>query len=177
VFQASLGNHDAREQRSYAPFNMKDHLYYSFKAPAQNVRFFALESTYPVPEQILWFEKELKDSTEDWKIVYFHHPLYSSAGRHGSEVDLRVLLEPLFVKYGVNLVFSGHDHVYERIKPQQGIYYFVSGAAGQLRKGDLQKSDLTAAGFDQDRSFMIVEINKDDLWFQATARTGKTVDS
>ena len=49
------------------------------------------------------------------------------------------LLEPLFVKYGVNVVFSGHDHVYERLKPQKGIYYFVSGAGGQLRKGNLKR--------------------------------------
>ena len=53
-FYASLGNHDAREQRYYKPFNMDGKLYYSFKAPKQNVRFFALESTYPEPEQIAW---------------------------------------------------------------------------------------------------------------------------
>src|SRR4029077_11823359 len=86
-------------------------------------------------------------------------------------------LEPLFVKYGVNVVFSGHDHVYERLKPQKGIYYFVSGAAGELRRGDLVKSDQTAAGFDQDRSFMVVEINGAEMFFQAIARTGQIVDS
>ena len=82
-----------------------------------------------------WIDATLRDAREDWKICYFHHPLYSNASRHGSSVDLRVLLEPIFVKHGVNVVFSGHDHVYERIKPQKGIYYFVSGAAGQLRQG------------------------------------------
>ena len=51
-FYASLGNHDAREQRYYKQFNMDGKLYYSFKAPRQNVRFFAFESTYPEPEQI-----------------------------------------------------------------------------------------------------------------------------
>ena len=51
-FYASLGNHDAREQRYYKLFNMDGKLYYSFKAPKQDVRFIALESTYPVPEQI-----------------------------------------------------------------------------------------------------------------------------
>ena len=75
------------------------------------------------------------------RIAYFHHPLYGNAGRHGANVDLRVLLEPLLVKYGVQVVFSGHDHVYERLKPQRGIYYFVTGSGGQLRKGDLQESD------------------------------------
>ena len=66
---------------------------------------------------------------------------------------------------------------HERIKPQNGIYYFVSGAAGRLRKGNLTRTNLTAAGFDQDLSFMLNEISGDDLFFQAVSRTGKTVDS
>lgn len=174
-FYAALGNHDNQKNVFFKPWNMGGERFYSFKR--NNVRFFVLDSDYIEPKQRDWLEKELSSSTDNWKIVFFHHPLYSSAGRHGSEVDLRVLLEPIFVKYGVNVVFSGHDHVYERIKPQQGIYYFVSGAAGQLRRGDLQKSDLTAAGYDQDRSFMLAEIDKDDFLFQAVSRTGKTVDS
>ena len=87
------------------------------------------------------------------------------------------MLEPLFLKYGVNVVYAGHDHIYERLTPQKGIYYFVSGSAGQLRKGDLKRSAMTAAGFDADQSFMINEIVGDDLYFQAITRTGKTVDS
>ena len=152
VFKASLGNHDAREQRKYGPFNMDDKLYYSFKASKQNVRFYVLESTYPVPEQIVWFEKELKDTNEDWKIVYFHHPLYSSAGRHGSDVSLRDKLEPLLVAYNVSVVFTGHDHVYERIKPQKDIVYFVAGSGGKLSPGDLdRRSPITAAGYDSEQ--------------------------
>jgi predicted phosphodiesterase len=77
----------------------------------------------------------------------------------------------------VNVVFSGHDHVYERIKPQKGIYYFVSGSAGQLRKGNMRPDDETAAYFDQDQSFMLVEVTGDDMFFQVISRTGKTVDS
>jgi predicted MPP superfamily phosphohydrolase len=178
VFQASLGNHDAREQRSYKPFNMNDQLYYSFKAPSQSVRFFALESTYPVPEQIVWFEKELKNSTEDWKIAYFHHPLYSSAGRHGSDTQLRAKLEPLLVQYNVSVVFTGHDHVYERTKPQKDVTYFVCGSGGQLAVGDLDpKSNITAKGFDKENAFLIAEINGDNLTFNTISRSGNIVDS
>jgi hypothetical protein len=83
-FYASLGNHDAREQRYYKPFNMDGNLYYTF-SPKAEVRFFALESTYLVPEQVAWLEKELKASGSHWKIVFFHHPLYSSGERHGSD--------------------------------------------------------------------------------------------
>jgi hypothetical protein len=81
------------------------------------------------------------------------------------------------VKHGVNVVFSGHDHVYERVKPQKGIYYFVSGAAGQLRRGNMSPTEQTAAYFDQDQSFMLVEIIGSQLYFQSVSRTGMTVDS
>ena len=90
---------------------------------------------------------------------------------------LRVALEPLLVKHGVDVVFAGHDHIYERIKPQKGIAYFVSGSAGELRKGDVHPSPTTAAYFDQDQSFMLVEVSGDDLFFEAVSRTGAMVDS
>ena len=127
--------------------------------------------------QLAWARATLRQATEPWKIAYFHHPLYGNAGRHGSNVDLRVLLEPVLIEFGVQVVFSGHDHVYERLKPQRGIHYFVAGSGGQLRKGDLQPSDMTAAGFDQDQAFMLVEIVGDELYFQTVSRTGATVDS
>ena len=156
-------------------WNMEGHRYYTYSR--KNVRFFVLDSDYLDPDQLQWIEQQLKDAKSDWKICYFHHPLYSDGGRHGSEVDLRVILEPLFVKYGVNAVYSGHDHIYERVKPQKGVYYFVSGSAGQLRKGNLRRSAMTAAGYDEDQSFMLNEIDGDDLFFQVISRTGRTVDS
>jgi predicted phosphodiesterase len=174
-FFAALGNHDRQTNVGYPPFNMGGHRYYTFEK--KNVRFFVLDSDYIDPPQLAWIEAELRKPTTDWKICYFHHPLYSDGGWHGSQVDIRVVLEPLFVKYGVDVVYSGHDHVYERLKPQKGILYFVSGAAGQLRSGDLRRSAMTAAGFDQDRSFMLNEVSGDDLFFQVISRTGKTVDS
>jgi len=178
VFKASLGNHDAREQRSYKPFNMNGELYYSFKAPAQNVRFFALESTYMEPQQIVWFEKELKGSNEDWKIAFFHHPLYSSAGRHGSDLQLRNRLEPLLVTYNVSVAFTGHDHVYERVKPQKDVTYFVTGSGGKLAPGDLDRSSpIMAKGLDTEQAFLIAEIIGDEMTFNAISRSGKVIDS
>lgn len=173
-FYACLGNHDKTTNDAYGPFNMGGRRYYTY--PRSNVRFFVLDSNYLDPAQLGWIENALKDAKEAWKIAYFHHPLYSDGGRHGSQVDLRVRLEPIFVKYRVNVVYSGHDHIYERVKPQKGIYYFVSGAGGELRQGDLKRSENTAAGFDQDRSFMLNEIVGDDLFFQVISRTGQTVD-
>lgn len=174
-FYAALGNHDNPDQRFYKNFNMGGERFYSFdKGPVQ---FLALDSTYMSPEQLEWVEKELKGSSKQWKIAFFHHPLYSSGGRHGSDLELRKVLEPLFVQFGVDVVIAGHEHFYERTKPQKDIVHFISGAAGKLRKGDVEKTDLTAAAFDQDRSFMLVEVNDDTLYFQSISRTGKVVDS
>jgi 3',5'-cyclic AMP phosphodiesterase CpdA len=155
---------------------MEGQRYYSFAR--NNVRFVALDSTQMDPKQVNWLETTLREAKEDWKVCFFHHPLYSNAARHGSSVDLRVVLEPIFIKGGVNVVFTGHDHVYERVKPQKGIYYFVSGSGGQLRKGNMRPDESeTAAYFDQDQTFMLVEVAGDDMYFNVISRTGKTVDS
>ena len=177
-FHASLGNHDSREQRYYELFNMEGKLYYSFKPDKQNVRFIALESTYLEPDQVAWLQKELDGSREDWKIPYFHHPLYSSGDRHGSLIRLRDVLEPLFVKYNVSVVFSGHDHIYERVKPQQGIVYFVTGSGGKLRRGGIDRgTGITAVANATDRAFLLCEIDGDELFFNAISRTGQIIDS
>jgi predicted phosphodiesterase len=176
-FYAALGNHDNPDERNYKPFNMGGQRYYTFK-PKNGVRIFALDSNYVDPPQVQWLEKELTASGSDWKICFFHHPLYSS-GMHGDESGpLRAQLEPLFLKHGVDVVFAGHEHFYERIKPQKGIYYFVSGGAAKLREGDVSaKTNLTAKSFDSGYHFMLIELTKDALHFQVTSDQGKTVDS
>jgi predicted phosphodiesterase len=174
-FYAALGNHDNTDERNYRPFNMGGQRYYTFK-PKNGVRIFALDSNYMDQPQLQWLEKELTASGSDWKIVFFHHPLYSS-GMHGSDIQLRAQLEPLFLKHGVDVVFSGHEHFYERIKPQKGIYYFTSGGAAKLREGDVNKTNLTAKSFDTGYHFMVIELTKDALHFQAISDQGKTVDS
>lgn len=175
TFQAALGNHDDVSTINYAPINMRGQRFYTYTR--RQVRFVVLDTNILDAAQLAWAESTLRAATEPWKIVYFHHPLYGNAGRHGANVDLRVRLEPLLMKYGVQVVFSGHDHVYERLKPQNGIHYFVVGSSGQLRKGDLRPSDSTAAGFDQDQAFLAVEITADRMYFQAISRSGQTVDS
>ena len=174
-FYASLGNHDNPNERFYAPFNMSGERYYTFTKG--NVGFFALDSTYMKPEQLAWIEQHLQSADSAWKICFFHHALYSDGKYHGPDPDLRARIEPLFVKYGVDVVFSGHDHVYERIKPKLGIYYFVVGNSGALRSRNLKPSAQMIKGFDTDRAFMLVEVAGDELYFQTISRTGKTVDS
>ena len=175
LFYATLGNHDNPNNRFYRNFNMGGEHYYTFAR--LNVRFVVLDSNQMDPKQRAWLDDVLQTSREDWKVCYFHHPIYSDGGRHGSDVALRVVLEPAFVRYGVNVVFAGHDHVYERLKPQKGVTYFVAGSGGALRRGDVKRSATTAAYFDQDNAFMLIEVGADDLFFEAVSRTGAIVDS
>jgi hypothetical protein len=175
-FYASLGNHDDPSQRFYAGFNMDGKRYYTFRK--KDVEFFVLDSTYMAPPQVSWLREELKRSDAKWKVSYFHHPIYSSGERHGSELDLQVMIEPLFLENGVDVVFSGHEHFYERLRPQKGIQYMIQGGAAKLRRGNIRdNSPMTAKGFDTDRSFTLIEINGDHLFYETISRLGQVVDS
>lgn len=175
-FYATLGNHDESNQRFYANFNMNGEEYYNFtKGP---VSFYSLNSNYMDKRQLKWLEEKLAADASRWKVAFFHHPPYSSGKKHGSSTSLREVVEPVFLKYGVNVVFAGHEHFYERIKPQKGVYYFISGAGGKLRDGNIDAgSPLTAKGYDSDMSFMLVEVAGDEMHFQCVNRLGETVDS
>lgn len=179
-FYAVLGNHDDPAQRHYPAFNMGGHRYYTFEKTGGLVartraRFFGLDTTSLDAGQRSWLARELSSSQADWKICFFHHPLYT-AGRYATWWWRR-RLEPLLVRNGAQVVFSGHDHLYARMRPQSGVQYFVSGGAGSVRTGDFRPSRQAARGYDADLHFMLVEIAGDRLHFQATTRTGRTVDA
>ena len=175
LFYASLGNHDKQAARLYPPFNMNGQRYYTLGK--KNVRLFVLDTNRLDRPQLAWFEQALRSSTDDWKICSFHHPLYSDGLKHGPSLELRVMLEPILVRHGVDAVFSGHDHIYERLKTQKGIQYFLAGAGGQHERGVRPGAATTAASFDADRSFMAVEVSGHQLYFQTVSRAGAIVDA
>jgi hypothetical protein len=183
LFYAAIGNHDDFNQIRYAPFHMGGQRYFTFKPPSvvsrlfgASVRFFVIDTENVSLTQLQWLESEMSASDADWKIPIFHRPLYTSGRYDVGGRYLRSSLEPIFIRHRVAAAFSGHEHFYQRIKPQHGITYFISGGAGSLRVGDLRPSEVTAAGFDRDYHFMLVEINDDELYYQAIARNGGTVD-
>ena len=183
-FYAVLGNHDDPRQIWYAPFNMKGERYYSFVPPedvltrvATRVEFFGLDSTSLDSGQLQWLDERLTKSSADWKIVFLHHPLYTSGRYRNSSRAHRWALEPLLVRHHVDAVFSGHEHIYQRSQLQQGIQYFVTGGAGSLRAGDGVPAPFIARTYDQDYHFMLVEIEGDSLHFEAIARSGEVIDA
>ena len=183
-FFAVLGNHDDPRQVSYGPFNMNGERYYTFGPPEDvltrvttSIEFFALDSSNLDQVQLAWLDERLARSRAAWKIVFLHHPLYTS-GRYARSARVhRWALEPILIRHGVDAVFSGHEHIYQRAALQQGIQYFVSGGAGSLRRGDGVRTPSIARSYSDDYHFMLVEIERDHLHFQAISRTGRTVDA
>ncbi len=202
VFRATLGNHDMRNDdgahliRAHDRFHIDGPQgYYRFTAgtwqaggsdPAPLVEFFVL-NTVRVEEgkkdsqQLAWLEQALAASRARWKIVYGHHPLYSSARRHGSDERLRQKLAPILHGGDGNepraeVVLAGHDHIYQRFHLQQGIAYFVCGSSGKLRRGNAEPSRLVAAVEDSQRTFMLWEATPEELRFRAINEQGQAFD-
>jgi hypothetical protein len=183
-FFAVLGNHDDPRQVSYAPFNMNGERYYSFAPPedpltrlATRVEFFGLDSTHLDGTQLAWLDERLGRSDADWKIVFLHHPLYTSGRYRNASRAHRWALEPIVTRHGVRAVFSGHEHIYQRSELQHGVLYFVTGGAGSLRRGDGVAAPFVARSYDADYHFMLVEIEEHALHFQAISRKGETIDA
>ena len=173
-FHAAIGNHDRDLEIHFKPFNMHDRDYYSFDQG--NARFVALNSNHPAdPAQITWLDTVFAGAGTKWRICFFHHPLYSS-GQHADESRdvIRPALEPALVRNHVDVVFTGHDHLYERIKPQQGVRYFVSGGGGRSLY-DFNRSNFDEVGISE-HHFMIVQLGGDRLLFEAITPAQKLLD-
>jgi predicted phosphodiesterase len=173
-FYAALGNHDRDLEIHFKPFNMNDKDHYSFDEG--NARFAVLNSNHPADQtQAKWLDGVYTDAGDKWRIAYFHHPLYSS-GQHAEESRsvIRPALEPVLQRNHVDVVFSGHEHLYERVAPQQGIRYFVSGGGGRnLYSVHRSEFDEVAAS---EHHFMMAEIAGDRLFFEAITPAQKVLD-
>jgi hypothetical protein len=177
-FFPSAGNHDYKTMQG-APFRDVFNLpgdsgekWYSFDYG--RVHFVALDTESDYATQVAWLDQDLAASKLPWKIVYMHRPPYSS-GEHGSDKTLRNKLAPVLERHGVQLVLAGHDHDYERMIPQNGVAYVVTGGGG-IGTRPVGKSSFTA--FSEDViHFVYVEVGVDDLILHAIDASGREFDS
>ncbi|MCC0178843.1 metallophosphoesterase [Waterburya agarophytonicola K14] len=175
-FYAVLGNHDVRtnngkDQVDFSSFNMAGR-YYTFTHGI--VQFFALDTNENADwsQQLIWLEQTLAESTATWKVVFGHHPLYSS-GIHGSSPELIAKLSPLFVRHGVQLYINGHDHNYERSKPIKGTTYLTCGAGAKTRP--VGSSKWTAHSAPR-LSFATIDVRPNRLEIQGIGKNGEVFD-
>ena len=177
-FMPSSGNHDYKTLQG-APFRDVFNLpgdsgekWYSYDYG--RVHFVALDTEADYKTQAAWLDKDLAATNLPWKIVYMHKPPYSS-GLHGSDTTLRNALAPVLKRHGVQLVLSGHDHDYERMKPQDGVAYVVTGGGG-VGTRSVGSSSFTAVS-DDVIHFVYLEIGVDELVMHAIDATGREFDS
>jgi acid phosphatase type 7 len=177
-FFPAAGNHDYRTQ-SAAPFRDVFNLpgasgekWYSYDWGP--VHFVALDTEADYRTQAEWLDEDLSATQLPWKVIYMHRPPYSS-GSHGSDTALRKALAPVVKRHGVQLVLAGHDHDYERMLPQDGTAYLVTGGGG-IGTRSVGSSSFTAFSADVIH-FVYGEVTGDELVLHAIDATGREFDS
>lgn len=177
-FFPAAGNHEYKTMQG-APFRavfslpgISGEKWYSYDWG--RIHFVAIDTEADYETQAAWLDNDLTATTRPWKIVYLHKPPYSSGG-HGSDVALRNALEPVLTKHRVQLVLAGHDHHYERMKPQQGVVHVVTGGGG-VGTRPVGTSDFTAFS-EEVIHFVYAEVRQDDLVLHAIDAMGAEFDS
>ncbi len=192
VFWPCLGNHDVRTASGqpwrdafYTPANNAagSENYYSFDYGNVHVAVLnSNSSTSPGSAQYDFLDEDLAASSATWKVVAFHHTIYSS-GSHGSNTTIRANLVPLFDQHGVDLVFMGHDHHYERteplragaiVAPGSGTVYVTTGGGGR-ELYDVGSSSFTAYA-ESAHHFTRVSVDDDALLLQMVREDGVVRD-
>lgn len=168
-----LGNHDIRDGNGpgqLEAFGLEKSWY---SKQFDDLLFIGLDSTIPADwRQLLWLEETLSSSDSRWIIVAMHHSPYS-AGAHGVHEPSIENLVPLFEKYDVDLVLSGHDHDYQRSKPLNGVTYVVSGAGAKIRP--TSSEDFTAVSWSV-HHFVELRVYEDEIMGMAYAQDGRVFD-
>lgn len=132
-----------------------------------------------------WLDKVLSAPGPQWKICFFHHPVYSNAN-YGPTRKLWNTIVPVMEKHGVQLVLSGHDHLYERsfpirnekiVEPGQGIVYITTGAGGaELYPPKASPMAELRSVYDASHSFTIIDVTRDALKLKQINIKGTVVD-
>lgn len=176
-FRACLGNHDIRtdngeSQLRYRPFHMAGRYYTFHQSPVQ---FFVLDTNSNADwgAQLAWLDRELGQSQAAWKVVYGHHPIYSS-GVYGSNPAMIRALTPLFQRHRVQLYLNGHEHDYERTHSIQGTTYVTTGHGGASLRS-VGQSDWTAFSISR-YGFTVVDVYADRLVIQGIDHDGYVFD-
>ena len=201
-FFPSLGNHDwhTRSGNPEEPYPYLDYFtlpgagiltsgtsgnerYYDFIIGP--VHFFAIDSDSHEPDgrtststQAQWLQTQLAASTSIWKVVFMHHPPFSSSSNHGSTPEMQWPYEA----WGADVVFAGHDHTYERIlKDDNGdgvlMPYFVNGLGGSSRYSFGSPVSGSQVRYRDDYGAMLIEATDDSMTFQFYTQSGQLIDT
>jgi 3',5'-cyclic AMP phosphodiesterase CpdA len=121
-----LGNHDVRVDGGRYEFDELRMPRRYFRRAVGPLELYLLDSNNVDPAQTAWLRRTLARSRARWRIAVAHHPAFS-CGNYRSHPDVVARWVPLFERYRVDLVLSGHDHNYQRFAPRRGVRYVVHG--------------------------------------------------
>ena len=132
-----------------------------------NAHFLVLEvdgyvSVDPGSQQYRWLGSDLSTTAKTWKFVFFHIPLYSCGLSGDPDLEARAALHPLFQRHGVDIVFNGHDHNYQR-HVVDGVTYVVTGGGGGSTWGLARGCDHQPAYWEEARHVMKVTVSGNTL--------------
>lgn len=189
----ALGNHDIESEAGrwlleyfHLPRNGPNGLkerHYSFDYA--NVHVTVIDSNLFVgndPDELLinttadWLEDDLAATEQPWKVVVLHHAFHASPGSRGTEPRLKSVLEDILERNGVQLVFQGHNHWYERSNPVNGVHYITTGGGGRSLHRASKLNAYTAKLEDEVFSFVIVDVEGDTLHLRAIDADGGEFD-
>ena len=183
VLMPCLGNHEENTPKYFEQFALPDpRQWYSFDYG--NAHFIALTTEYSMTgEQLEWLEEDLASTDAMWKFVFYHKPMYSS-GSHGPTISVQNAWRDIFDKYHIDMVFNGHDHIYERSYPlfagevvnssDEGTIHIVTGGAGAgLHSIDTPNNPWTAKALSINH-FVLITIDGPNLHMEAR-KVGQTV--
>ena len=180
VLWPALGNHEGSGKIYLSLFDLPgNEKYYSFDY--SNLHVVILDSVLSDKnEMIRWLKEDLKKNKKLWTIVSYHHPTYNIGGHHSDWGRKDIL--PVLEKYGVDLVITGHSHLYERFRPigpqnKKPIIHIVSGGGGAPLYSP-EKSPLLAQGTGFDvYHYCFFTIHKNKLTVKVKDIEKKVIDS
>ncbi len=161
------------------------HLVVLFLPSMQSFPGFEQYELHEGSTQYQWLTNDLAASGKPWKFLFLHHPLAGSGSHHtdlynGSSLyDWQVvqnMLIPVARQYGVQMVFSGHDHDYERFNPIQGVQLIVTGASGSYMSGIQDERDASSSQFYTVPEFIRVSIQGNSLHCEAVGTNAQPFD-
>jgi hypothetical protein len=179
-FFPTLGNHDwntdqANPYLEYFSLPGNERYYDFVWGP---IHLFAIDSDSREPDGVgqsstqgQWLQDRLINSESVWKIVYMHHPPYSSSGEEGSIT----WIQWPFKEWGATAVIAGHSHVYERVIVDN-FPYFVNGLGGGPRYSFNAPLPGSEVRFRSDYGAMLVEATESRITFQFITREHKIID-
>lgn len=198
AFYVCIGNHDTWDYQAKplfdnfvfpenGPEDTMPEQYYWFDYG--DVRFICLDSNDEVAiirdKAAPWLDEVLADAGSRWKVLFYHHPVYTN-GDHSPSGKLREFILPITDRHEVELILVGHNHMYERSHPMhngeiagpgRGVVHITTGAGGgNLQEIENPQPDFLVKADDSQYSFTVIDVTADKMLVEQIGLTTGRID-